>query len=528
MKLKKFFAEHKGISFALVGLLNAIPFTFQNLFFISWFSVALFFIMLIQVSETAINKRSLFSYSFLFFFFFHLGIYYFFFSLVPMTFVGLGYISSFFLMLFAWLLFSAINSLTFTLAFGFISKIKTSYLSKAVVFALTFVLLQYIQSLGTYGFTWSRISLPQSAMLPLIQSASLFGPYFVDLVLVITNSFICVAYLTKNTKVYASIAMLIFSVNFLFGAIYMSIGIDTVGESSVSLVQGNILTDEKWGGGPSYYEYLDESLKIDAYDSIVVWGETSVPTSLNESSLILNELQTYTEITGNDMLVGAFYTNQTGNTLNAAYYISDGKLSDDLYFKRKLVPFGEFLPAENVLKHIPAVSDMNLSSRQLFPGEHPYLISSEKGEIGCLICFDSIFPYLARTTVKEGAELLVIITNDSWYKDHPAVYQHNNQARWRAVENGRYVARAANSGISSFITPHGEIISSLPPLTKGSITETIFFVSEQTLYTRLGDIIIWFIVFALIVYIIYFIKKHLTFRQAFVKENNSSDKSEIC
>ena len=255
---------------------------------------------------------------------------------------------------------------------------------------------------------------------------------------------------------------------------------------------------------------MDESLKLDVYDTIVVWGETAVPTSLNDSKMISKELKAYTKMTGNDMIVGAFYENQTGNTLNAAYYITEGNISNDLYFKRKLVPFGEFLPAEFLLKNIPFVKDMNLSSRNIFSGDSPRLIDTEDGKIGCLICFDSIFPYLARSTVKQGAEILVIMTNDSWYKDHPAVYQHNNQARWRAVENGRYVARAANSGISSFISPHGEIIASLPPLYKGSLTETLYFSSEKTLYTVVGDIIIWLIVGVLLVYIAFYIKKTIS------------------
>ncbi|MBE6649883.1 MAG: apolipoprotein N-acyltransferase [Ruminococcaceae bacterium] len=510
MNFKKSLIEHKGVAFAAIGIINAIPFTFQNLFFLSWFTIAPFFVMLIKSCENVLKKSTLFRYIFTFFFFFHFGVYYFFMSLVPLDFVGLGYVPSVILMLFAWIVLSTLCSLVFSFAFNFILKLKFSHFNKIIIFSLTFVLIQYIQSLGTYGFTWSRISLPQSAALPLIQSASLLGPYFVDLILVLTNAFIAIAYLTKKVRLFGSIAITVFSLNFLFGAIYMHKGFDISDERKFSLVQGNISTEEKWSGGPSYYGYLDESLKLDVYDTIVVWGETAVPTSLNDSKMISKELKAYTKMTGNDMIVGAFYENQTGNTLNAAYYITEGNISNDLYFKRKLVPFGEFLPAEFLLKNIPFVKDMNLSSRNIFSGDSPRLIDTEDGKIGCLICFDSIFPYLARSTVKQGAEILVIMTNDSWYKDHPAVYQHNNQARWRAVENGRYVARAANSGISSFISPHGEIIASLPPLYKGSLTETLYFSSEKTLYTVVGDIIIWLIVGVLLVYIAFYIKKTIS------------------
>ena len=124
------------------------------------------------------------------------------------------------------------------------------------------------------------------------------------------------------------------------------------------------------------------------------------------------------------------------------------------------------------------------------PGDSPALFDTEHGRIGGLICFDSIYESLARKSVAAGAELLVLGTNDSWFLDSAAGYQHNGQAVLRAIENGRAVVRAANTGISSIITEKGEIIDYLAPLVDGQLTAEVSLSSQQTLYTTIGDVFV--------------------------------------
>lgn len=474
----------------MLGVINALPFTFDILFFISWLTFAPFLILLVKQSEGETSNRDLFLYTFLFFFSFHFGIYHFFMALVPLSMVGLGVISSFVVLLFAWIFLSVIHSIVHTVAFYLILKLNIGRTFKLFALPLAFVLVQYVQSLGVYGFTWARISLPQSAFLPIIQSASILGPYFIDLLLLLVNALIAIAYLNGKRALWCSAAITVFLSNLFFGIAYMQKGFEAVGEKDVCLVQGNVLMDEKWTGNSSYSVYMTETLSLENTDSLVVWPETAIPTDLNDSRKILSELEAYTVSSGNEMIVGAFYCSNMGRELNGSYYVSEGKTSDTVYFKRRLVPFGEFLPFRSVLRLVPFLDGLNLFSSDLYPGHSTYVVDTEGGSVGNLICFDSIFHHLARESVNDGAELLVIITNDSWYKDFPAVYQHNNQAKWRAVENGRYVVRAANSGISSVISPHGEVLNSLPPLVKGTVLEKVYFIAEKTVYSRLGDIII--------------------------------------
>lgn len=507
--MKDFILKNKWLIFITLGAINALPFTFEALFFVSWLSFAPFFAITARLSEDGAFRKKTFLYIFLFFFSFHFCIYHFFMALVPMDFIGMSVIPSFFLMLFAWLALSAAHAIAVTLAVWFVYRLKLSSANKIFAASLVIVLMQYFLSLGTYGFTWARVSLPQSAVLPLIQSASLLGPYFVDLILMLVNASLAVAFITKKYNIFLTSAVAVFVINFIFGFVYMSSDIETAGDRHVDIVQGNVLMDQKWNSPSSYSVYFKETLYLEDKDSMVVWAETAIPTDLNESVKIKSEIEAYTLYSGKELITGAFYCSDIGKSLNGAYYIADGKMSDKVYFKRRLVPFGEFLPMRSLLQHFPVLKDINLLSTDLFPGDSTYVMNTRYGNVGCLVCFDSIFSQLARESTKDGAELLVIMTNDSWYKDHSAVYQHNNQAKWRAVENGRYVVRAANSGISSFITPHGEVTASLPPLIKGTISQEVSFIEKQTLYTKVGDVIICPIILILSIYLVTAIKDPL-------------------
>ena len=112
------------------------------------------------------------------------------------------------------------------------------------------------------------------------------------------------------------------------------------------------------------------------------------------------------------------------------------------------------------------------------------------GKVGSVICFDSIYESLILDSVRAGANLLCISTNDSWFEDSAAVYEHNAHAKLRAVETGRYVVRAANTGISSIITPTGKVTESLPPLVEGYILDGVYMISANTLYTMVGNVLV--------------------------------------
>lgn len=137
---------------------------------------------------------------------------------------------------------------------------------------------------------------------------------------------------------------------------------------------------------------------------------------------------------------------------------------------------------------LPIFLELNLIEDPLGEGTDANVFDTDLGKIGGIICFDSIFPALSVDSVRNGAELLVVSTNDSWFGDSGALRQHNHQSELRAIETGRYVVRSANTGVSSIITPEGEYLAEIPPLTEDYATAEVYMRSDKTLYTVIGDL----------------------------------------
>jgi len=172
---------------------------------------------------------------------------------------------------------------------------------------------------------------------------------------------------------------------------------------------------------------------------------------------------------------------------------------DTVYSKQHLVPFGEYVPLRPLIETlIPPLAELVLSSDDIDAGEGANVIETGEFAIGALICFDSIYEELTYDSVRNGAELICLATNDSWFSDSAALYMHNAQAQIRAIESGRYVTRAANTGISTVITPRGEVISMLDPLVEGNVYATVYARSADTVCVHIGNTFVWILFASLI------------------------------
>ena len=178
-------------------------------------------------------------------------------------------------------------------------------------------------------------------------------------------------------------------------------------------------------------------------------------------------------------------------------FASNGKIDlDNFYYKRHLVPFGEYVPLRDFVRVVfPMLDQVSMLSDDVIPGEDSNLFDSKYGKIGALICFDSIYEPAALDAVRDGAELIVIGTNDSWFFDSSGVYMHNAQAQIRACETGRYIVRSANTGVSSVIDARGNILDIEPPLQEGYVIADVTFRSAKTLYTYVGNLFVYIAIF---------------------------------
>ena len=192
------------------------------------------------------------------------------------------------------------------------------------------------------------------------------------------------------------------------------------------------------------------------------------------------------------LLAGVFTEDGQDHLYNSIMAIApDGTVSQTVYSKRHLVPFGEYVPLRPLVEAlVPMMTEM--ATMDLTPGDDPAIFETEVGKLGSIICFDSIYDQLTLDSTRAGAELICLSTNDSWFGDSAAAYMHNAQAKLRAVECGRYLVRAANTGYSTIISPHGEIIADTPILEEGYVIADVTLRSNVTLYVQIGNAFVFF------------------------------------
>jgi apolipoprotein N-acyltransferase len=188
-----------------------------------------------------------------------------------------------------------------------------------------------------------------------------------------------------------------------------------------------------------------------------------------------------------------------------------------IWDKHHLIPFGEYVPFGKLLGFLGKIT---AQAGNFSPGEQAFLplefknydqLASSKSKVtsklmathnlkvtrnlkvtcktGVLICFEILFPHISTKFVKNGAGILTTITNDAWFGYSSAAMQHFSIAVFRAVENHRTMARAANTGISGFIDPKGEIIETTSLFTDKAITRQVPVLSDISFYTKYGDVL---------------------------------------
>ena len=371
--------------------------------------------------------------------------------------------------------------------------------------ASLWTVFEWLQTQTWLGVPWGRLAITQYEALPAIQSASLFGSLFVSFLIALVNALFASALValkgTGRLTKQALAAVIILFGNYAFGIAALELKKDEGEPVRVALIQGNIASGDKWKDGSlektaELYVSLSEQASEEYSPDIIVWPETVINTVLTSGGRYSEMISELAVSTGAVILTGAYDSelSEAGEKLvynSVVTFLPDGTVSDTVYHKRHLVPFGEYLPMSELISVlVPALAEMNLFDSDLTPGDSAEIIKTDIGNIGALVCFDSIYETLALDSTRSGAELIALVTNDSWYRDSAAAYQHNAHAVLRAVENGRYIMRAANTGVSSVIAPTGEIKERLGALLTGYVKGEVYFSSHRTLYSYVGNVIV--------------------------------------
>jgi apolipoprotein N-acyltransferase len=189
------------------------------------------------------------------------------------------------------------------------------------------------------------------------------------------------------------------------------------------------------------------------------------------------------------ILVGSDQVERDGATFryyNSAFLVAADGTSGRAYRKMHLVPFGEYVPLKRLLFFaeplVEAVSDFSA-------GEDAVLLPVGAHLVSTAICYEVVYPDLVRQFVAGGSELLTTITNDAWFGPTSAPYQHFEQASMRAIEEGRYLVRSANTGISGIVDPYGRVIERTDIFQSAVLVGEARFLRTSTFYARHGDIL---------------------------------------
>ncbi len=501
----------------LSGLLTGAAVAFPKVGVIGWITLAPFALFLLDVAaDRNVKLISMYGYGFVFFMSFYLVVFHWFVNLYPLEFIdGMTKGGAIAVVLFASVglsLFQAVQGAVIfvLLALFFRSSVgqRLRFLHPLII-AATWAVYEWTQTIGWWGVPWGRLAISQSELIIGLQTASLFGSYFISFIMVLVNSYAAYAVIACLTqKDGARVAAVRLSAVFCGAALLFQYGAGLClwfsgaergdGETlTVAVIQGNIPSGEKWEEDTAertlaiYKKYTLEAAERGA--EVVVFPETALPWLVKEGNKRYAYLSELAKVSGVTILAGAFTTDEANNEYNSIVcFTPDGEMSKTVYSKRHLVPFGEFVPFRELIEVVvPPLADLIMSNGEVAEGKGANIFELEEGNIGSIICFDSIYEGLTLESVRAGAELICLSTNDSWFTDSAALYMHNAQAQLRAIECGRYVARAANTGISTIVTHRGEVVEELPPLVDGLLVREVGVRQTRTLYSYIGNLFVY-------------------------------------
>ena len=366
-------------------------------------------------------------------------------------------------------------------------------------------LLEWVRQLGQLGTTWGDISVAQHANLAILQVSKLTGPWGVTFVITMVNMAVVEMIRSRlqksaidasTTARFAVLAASVTIVTLAYGAFVLTTEHLHPSFKAAALqpsIDPNVTWDVGRPADPAYvsstmHAYVSRGIVSGA--QVVVWPETVFPGYLRDDPELAKEVVDEATHHNQTLLVGTGERYPTGGPEgNALTVITPDGVIGNSYLKRHLVPWGEYVPFRNEFPILAALH-LTLLDRKFGDPVQP-LFNSPEGKLGSVICYESSYPELTREEVARGAGLLAIVTDDTWYGRTAAPYQHANFAVLRAVENDRYVIRAAATGISLIVDPNGRILARAPLFTPSTLTVDVEARHGLTFYARHGDWFVW-------------------------------------
>ena len=345
------------------------------------------------------------------------------------------------------------------------------------------------------GFPWAFLGYSQVEFLPVAQLASVFGVYGISFLILLVNAALARIVIRPDRARLVTSGVVMSVVIMTAGWGHLRLTRNTlvqVGEPvRVAMIQGNVPQDDKRDPrlqASILGSYLSASRDAAADGAkLLVWPESAIPRLFEGDLVSAAAIRDLAEDVDSHILFGSEEIDRTGGLryYNAAFHVGPGGASSTPYRKIRLVPFGEYLPLRRWLffadKLVKNVVDFS-------PGTEAVTFLMDGHRVSTAICYEVVYPALIRSFVAGGSELLTTITNDAWFGRTSAPYQHFAQASMRAIEQGRYLVRAANTGISGVVDPYGRVLVRTELFEHATVVADVRWIRARTVYGWTGDL----------------------------------------
>lgn len=357
---------------------------------------------------------------------------------------------------------------------------------------LCWMVVEYSRTHLLTGFAWNLLAITIVDH-PFVQVVPWTGPYLLGGMIIVPAvgaAWLLVSRPTQNRVVGAIVSIALYlTIWGVVGAVLLG-GADRNGGRSlrVAAVQPNIPLETRWDPANTILIFQRmQALTLEAIEAnaaVVVWPESTVPLTYAMTDFYRGWVEVTSEARDVDLILGSVAEDSADPHVvwNSAYLVHQGETTAR-YDKIRLVPFGEYVPLRRMLffaeKLVRAVGEFQFGA-----SDRPL---EGKARYGPAICYEVVFPQIVSQQVRNGADLLITITNDSWFGVSSAQRQHLDGARLGAIETRRWMVRAATTGISAVIDPAGRLVAMQPSDTEGILVHDVELRSGSTLYVRIGD-----------------------------------------
>jgi apolipoprotein N-acyltransferase len=411
---------------------------------------------------------------------------------------GIGVATSVVLLL-MYALYLALYHGLFGFLLALIAARRNGFSLRALVF--TPFLWVAIELARTYitGFPWDLLGTTQIDNIPLARVATVTGVYGISFEIALVNTALAAAFLVPyaRRKVLLT-AALAAAVALHSGKLYHPAALPAA--DGATLVQANVPLLESGDWTLDYLVQTLDSLQAlsvwpkynkPGTPGLIIWPESPAPFFVTDLHL-RHTLANVARATDSYIIAGSLGIEHAGepgrqpDIYNSAAVVTTSGAWTARYDKIHLVPFGEYVPFARLFRF---ASGLTRQIGTFARGRQRVPLPVGEDKIGVFICYESIFPDEVRQFAKNGAELFVNISNDGWYGEGGAPWQHLNMARMRAVENNRWLLRDTNTGITAVIDPFGRVVAEAPRNQRTQLQAAYSREKTTTFYTRHGD---WF------------------------------------